>query len=177
MDQHSLRPPRGAKRPPKRIGRGSGSGTGTYSGRGIKGQRARGKVRPGFEGGQIPMVRRLPRLRGFKNPTRIEFEAVNLADLDRRFEAGAVVDAESLAAARLIDGATAPFKVLGRGELSKALTVRAPRLSESAKQAITSAGGSFEELAPADRTPRNRVHRRKPSAVTAAPAPAAPESE
>lgn len=170
MDQHSLRPPKGAKRPSKRIGRGSGSGTGTYSGRGMKGQKARGSVRPGFEGGQIPMVRRLPRLRGFKNFTRVEYEAVNIADLESRFEAGATIDAESLAAARLIDGVKAPFKVLGRGELSKALTVRAPRLSESAKQAITAAGGTFEELAPADRTPRNRIHRRNPSPVVV-PAP------
>lgn len=173
MDQHTLRPPKGAKRPPKRIGRGSGSGTGTYSGRGLKGQKSRGKVRPGFEGGQIPMVRRLPRLRGFKNPTRIEFEAVNVSDLELRFESGATVDAESLAAERLIDGANAPFKVLGRGELSKALTVRAPRLSESAKQAITAAGGSFEELAPADRTPRNRIHRRMVAAAPTAAATAA----
>jgi len=175
VDQHSLRPPKGAKRPSKRIGRGSGSGTGTYSGRGVKGQRARGKVRPGFEGGQIPMVRRLPRLRGFKNPTRIEFEAVNVSDLERKFEDGATVDAVTLAAARLIDGARAPFKVLGRGALSKALTVRAPRLSESAKHAITAAGGSFEELAPADRTPRNRIHRRTASAIVA-PAPARAEA-
>lgn len=173
MDQHTLRPPKGSKRPPKRIGRGSGSGTGTYSGRGLKGQKSRGKVRPGFEGGQIPMVRRLPRLRGFKNHTRVEFEAVNINDLELRFEAGATVDGKTLAAARLIDGEDALFKVLGRGELSKALTVRAPRLSESAKHAITSAGGSFEELAPADRTPRNRIHRRTPAVVPTAAAAAA----
>jgi len=164
VEQHSLRSPRGAKRARKRIGRGAGSGTGTYSGRGIKGQRARGKVRPGFEGGQIPMVRRLPRLRGFHNPTRVEFQAVNLADLERRFDAGAAVDGEVLAAARLIDDPGAPYKILARGALSKALRVTAPRLSEAAKQAIAAAGGSFEELAPADRTPRNRVHRRQAEA-------------
>jgi large subunit ribosomal protein L15 len=161
VEQHSLRPPKGAKRGAKRVGRGGGSGTGTYSGRGVKGQKARGHVRPGFESGHITMIRRLPRLRGFKNPTRVEFQAVNLADLERVFDAGATVDAESLAAARLIEGVQEPYKVLGRGSLSKRLTVLAPRLSEAAKQGITAAGGTFEESAPADRTPRNRIHRRK----------------
>ena len=127
----------------------------------MKGQNKRGSVRPGFEGGQISVVRRLPHLRGFKNPTRVEFQAVNLGTLADRFEAGATVDAESLAALRLIEDANQPFKILARGELTHALTVTAPRLSESAKQAITAAGGSFQELAPVDRTPRNRVHRRK----------------
>lgn len=161
MDQHTVRQSPGAKRPRKRIGRGHGSGTGTYAARGVKGQKARGSVRPGFEGGQIPMVRRLPRLRGFKNATRVEFQAVNLGDLDERFEAGAVVDAEALAAARLIDDVRQPYKVLARGEISKALTVTAPRFSESARQAITDAGGSVDETAPAERRVRNRVHRRR----------------
>ncbi len=172
MDQHSLRPPKGAKRAPKRLGRGNASGTGTYAGRGRKGQNARGGVRPGFESGHLSMMRRLPHLRGFKNPTRVEFQAVNLSDLERVFEAGATVDADSLAAARLIDGAREPYKVLGRGELSKALTVRAPRLSETAKQAITAAGGSFDELAPAVRRQRNRVHLRNRAAAAAPAAPA-----
>jgi large subunit ribosomal protein L15 len=161
MDQHTLRQSAGAKRPTKRVGRGPGSGTGTYAGRGRKGQRARGTVRAGFEGGQIPLVRRVPHLRGFKNHNRVEFQAVALGVLGERFPAGATVDAVALAALRLIDDVASPFKVLNRGELGHALTVRAPRLSEAAKAAITAAGGSFEELAPADRTPRNRVHRRK----------------
>lgn len=161
MDQHTLQQSAGAKRSRKRVGRGPGSGTGTYAGRGRKGQRARGTVRAGFEGGQIPLVRRVPHLRGFKNHNRVEFQAVNLGVLAERFPAGATVDAAALAALRLIDDAEAPFKVLNRGELGHALTVKAPRLSEGAKAAITAAGGSFEESAPADRTPRNRVHRRK----------------
>ena len=161
MDQHTLRQSEGAKRSRKRVGRGDASGHGRTAARGMKGQRKRGSVRPGFEGGQISVVRRLPRLRGFTNPTRVEFLAINLGTLEDRFDAGATVDAESLAAQRLIEDVNQPFKVLGRGELGKALTVKAPRLSESAKQAITSAGGSFEELAPVDNTPRNRVHRRK----------------
>ncbi len=164
MDQHTLRPPRGAKRARKRIGRGVGSGTGTYAGRGLKGQKSRGKVRIGFEGGQVPMVRRLPRLRGFNNYTRVEFQAVNLDDLNDRFEAGATVDGAALAAARLIDDADQLFKILGRGELGHALTVRAPRLSASAKAAIEAAGGSYEELAPAEKKVRNRIHRRREAA-------------
>lgn len=161
MDQHTLRQSPGAKRSRKRVGRGDASGHGRTAARGMKGQNKRGSVRPGFEGGQISVVRRLPHLRGFKNPTRVEFQAVNLGTLADRFEAGATVDAESLAALRLIEDANQPFKILARGELTHALTVTAPRLSESAKQAITAAGGSFQELAPVDRTPRNRVHRRK----------------
>jgi len=161
VGQHTLRPPRGAKRARKRVGRGVGSGTGTYSGRGLKGQKARGRVRPGFEGGQIPQVRRLPQLRGFNNFARVEFQAVNLDELNDRFEAGATVDGEALAAARLIDDADTPFKVLGRGELGHALTVRAPRLSAAAKSAIEAAGGSYEELAPAAKQVRDRVHRRR----------------
>ena len=162
MDQHTLAPPPGAKRPRRRRGRGNAAGRGTYAGRGLKGQKARsgGKVRVGFEGGQIPLIRRLARKPGFRNPFRVEFQAVNLRDLETRFEPGAVVDGESLAALRLIDGPDEPFKVLGTGELTRALTVRAPRLSAAAKAAITGAGGSFEELSPAVRKVRNRIHRR-----------------
>ena len=164
MDQHTLRQSAGAKRPRKRVGRGPGSGTGTYAGRGRKGQQARGSVRAGFEGGQIPLVRRIPHLRGFRNPTRVEFQALNLGTLADRFPAGATVDAAALVAARLIDDLGQPFKVLNRGELAHALTVKAPRLSAAAKQAITAAGGAFEESAPADRTPRDRMHRRAQAA-------------
>lgn len=161
MDQHTLRQPAGAKRPSKRVGRGVGSGSGRTASRGMKGQNKRGSVRPGFEGGQISVVRRAPRLRGFKNPTRTEFLAINLSTLADRFEAGATVDGATLVAARLLNDEHQPYKILARGELSHALSVTAPRISESAKAAIQAAGGSFEETAPADRTPRNRIHRRK----------------
>lgn len=161
MDQHTLRQTAGAKRPSKRVGRGNASGHGRTAARGMKGQRKRGSVRPGFEGGQISVVRRLPHLRGFKNPTRVEFQAVNLGTLSDRFPAGATVNAATLAAVRLIEDVNQPYKILARGELAHALTVQAPRLSEGAKAAITAAGGTFEELAPVDRTPRDRVHRRK----------------
>lgn len=165
MDQHSLRPPVGAKRPRKRVGRGDSSGHGTYSTRGMKGQKARGKVRPQFEGGQIPLVRRLGHKRGFQNRSRIEFQPVNLRDLERHFEAGATVDAAALAAIRMIEDEAEPFKILGIGTLTKALTVRAPRVSATAREAITAAGGSVDELAPADKTPRNRIHRRRAAAA------------
>ncbi len=165
MDPHTLRQPPGAKRPRKRRGRGDGSGTGTYSGRGVKGQKARGKVPASFEGGQMPLVRRLGHRRGFRNPTRIEFQAVNVGDLAARFEAGATVDAAALAAARLIDDDATPFKVLARGELDRSLTVVAPRLSASAKVAIEGAGGRWEELAPALHRVRNRKHRRDAAAA------------
>ncbi len=163
MDQHTLRQPKGAKRPRKRIGRGVGSGQGTYAGRGVKGQKKRsgGKVRPGFEGGQMPLIRRISHKRGFRNPFRVEFQAVNLRDLAERFPDGATVDAEALVAARLIDDPTQPFKVLASGELPHALTVHAPRLSAAAKEAITAAGGSFEELSPAVKRVRNRLHLRR----------------
>jgi large subunit ribosomal protein L15 len=167
VDQHTLRQPEGAKRPRKRVGRGNSSGWGTNAGRGQKGQRKRGTVRPGFEGGQIPLVRRAPTLRGFKNPTRVEFLAVNIDMLADRFPAGSTVDGSTLFNERLLNSPNQPFKVLSRGELPHALTVRAPRLSGAAKEAITAAGGSFEELAPADRTPRNRVHRRRAATVPA----------
>ena len=162
MDQHLLKPPVGSKRPRKRVGRGDSSGHGTYSTRGIKGQKSRagGKVRPSFEGGQIPLVRRLGHKRGFKNALRIEFQPVNLRDLARHFEAGSTVDGAALRALRLIDDVDQPFKILGLGSLPHALTVCAPRLSEAAKAAITAAGGSFEELAPAAHRVRNRIHRR-----------------
>jgi large subunit ribosomal protein L15 len=174
VDQHTLRQPAGAKRPRKRIGRGDSSGQGGYAGRGLKGQKSRagGGVRPGFEGGQIPITRRLGRLRGFKNYFRTEFQAINLQDLERRFEAGATVDGATLFAARLLEDANEPFKVLGGGALTHALTVRAPRLSDSAKEAITAVGGTFEELAPAEKKVRNRIHRRR-EAEQATPAPQA----
>ncbi len=175
MDPHTLRQPPGAKRPRKRVGRGDGSGSGTYSGRGMKGQKARSKVPASFEGGQIPLVRRLGHRRGFRNPMRVEFQPVNVGDLAARFEPGATIDGAALAAARLIDDADTPFKVLARGEVDRALTVVAPRFSAAAKQAIEGAGGRFEELAPAQKRVRNRVHRRAAAAKAAASQASAPD--
>ncbi len=175
MDPHTLSQAPGAKRPRKRVGRGDAAGGGTSAGRGRKGQKSRGKVPARFEGGQIPLVRRLGHRRGFRNPTRVEFQAVNVGDLAARFEAGSAIDGAALAAARLIDNESTPFKVLARGELDRALIVVAPRLSASAKQAIEGAGGRFAELAPAEKRVRNRVHRRV--AAAAAAAVSAPSAE
>jgi large subunit ribosomal protein L15 len=171
LEQHELRPPRGAKRARKRIGRGNASGHGTYAGRGIKGQQARAGsgVRHAFEGGQTPLVRRLPVRRGFHNPFRIEYLPVNLRAL-AKLPANSEVTPESLRAAGIIGSLRKPIKILGDGELAAALTVRAHRISAAARSKIEAAGGSVEELTPR-RTPeqrRNRKHLRekRPEAST-----------
>jgi large subunit ribosomal protein L15 len=147
MFLHELKPNPGAKRRRKRVGRGIGSGHGKTAGRGTKGQKARDQVPLTFEGGQTPLHRRLPRLKGFKNPTRKEYTIINVALLEERFEAGEAVTPEVLLERRIVkklekDG----LKVLGEGELTKALTVRAHKFSKSAEQKITAAGGSVEAI-------------------------------
>ncbi len=142
----NLHPAPGSNRSKKRLGRGPGSGKGGTSGKGHKGQKARksGNVRAGFEGGQMPLYRRLPK-RGFKNPSRIEYNPINLDALNV-FDAGAVVNAESLAAKGLLRNATQPVKLLARGTLSKALTVKVDKSSSAAKAAVEKAGGKVEEI-------------------------------
>lgn len=149
MKLHELSSPRGATKERKRVGRGIGSGHGTYSGRGIKGEKARTAphIHPYFEGGQLPLSRRLPQKRGFVNINRVEYQVVNVADL-AKLPVGATITPETLAAARLIADAKAPVKILGDGELTVPVHVRVHRLSQSAKDKITAAGGSFEELWP-----------------------------
>ncbi len=147
MFLHELKPNPGATQRPKRIGRGIGSGHGKTAGRGTKGQKARDQVPLTFEGGQTPLHRRLPRLKGFKNPTRKEYTIINVALLEERFEAGEVVTPETLLERRIIkklekDG----LKVLGEGELTKSLTVHAHKFSKSAEQKITAAGGRVEAI-------------------------------
>jgi large subunit ribosomal protein L15 len=146
MDLSNLSPAPGSRKSRKRVGRGPGSGIGKTSGRGHKGKGARsgGNTPPGFEGGQMPLQRRLPK-RGFHNPFRRQFAIVNLARLEASFESGAVVDAESLVARGLVR-AGLPVKVLGGGELHKALSVKAHAFSESAKARIAAAGGSAEVI-------------------------------
>lgn len=131
----------------RRIGRGHGSGWGKTSGRGHKGAAARSgfKRRPGFEGGQMPIYRRLPK-RGFKNPFRVPTEIVNISSLNHCFEDGAVVDAQALAAARLIERVDGRIKILAEGELKKKLTVKASAFSAKAKEAIESCGGACEVI-------------------------------
>lgn len=146
MKLHELRPAAGSKKAPKRVGRGTGSGLGRNAGKGEKGQNARsgGGVRPGFEGGQMPLYRRLPK-RGFKNPNHLEIVGINV-DLLNRFEDGAVVTVEAMMEAGIIKNARDGVKILGKGELSKKLTVKANAFSESAKAKIEAVGGTTEEV-------------------------------
>ncbi len=147
MKLHELAPAEGAKKPRKRVGRGNGSGHGTYSGRGLKGQKARsgGQVNPRFEGGQLPMVLRLPRKRGFTNIFKDRYHIVNLDGLDQ-FEAGSEVTPEALAKAGIIRDTELPVKLLGRGDLTKKLTIRVHQWSQSAQQKVEAAGGALERL-------------------------------
>ena len=147
MDLSHLKPPKGAKHAKKRIGRGQGSGNGKTAGRGHKGQKSRSgyKFKRGFEGGQMPLHRRVPK-RGFTNPTRVEYEVINLDTLGERFDAGTVVTMELLVEHRLATGGKKLLKVLGRGEIGKALTVRAHKFSGKAAEKIAAAGGATEQL-------------------------------
>jgi large subunit ribosomal protein L15 len=145
MNLSDLRPNPGATHTTKRVGRGIGSGHGKTSCRGHKGQYARNTVRPGFEGGQTPLHRRLPRYRGFKNRFATEYAIINLSDLEG-FEAGTVVTPELLLEQRVIRELKDGLKVLGDGELTKALTVRADKFSKSASEKIAAAGGAAEVI-------------------------------
>ncbi|MBI3978976.1 MAG: 50S ribosomal protein L15 [Chloroflexi bacterium] len=147
MQLHDLRSPAGARRPRRRVGRGHGSGLVKTAGRGQKGQKSRsgGGVRPGFEGGQLPLVQRLPYKRGFTNIFRTAYEVVNVGDLAKRFEPGTVVTLALLRSVRLVR-TNAPVKILAQGELDRALTVQANAFSAAAKEKITAAGGQVEEI-------------------------------
>ena len=137
-----LRAPVGAVKVKHRVGRGHGSGWGTTAGRGQKGQYARNTVRPGFEGGQTPLFRRMPKI-GFKNPFSHAVAVVNLEDL-KRFDAGSKVELTSLVESGLVKGAFDKVKILGNGEIDRALTVRAHAFSARAKEQIEKAGGTVE---------------------------------
>jgi large subunit ribosomal protein L15 len=144
---NELRPAPGSRRKPKRVGRGHGSGLGKTSGRGHKGQGARsgkGKPRRGFEGGQMPLARRLPK-RGFKNLFSVKYNIVNVQDLNR-FEAGATVGEDELKNAGMLKRKGWPVKILGKGELDRSVTVRAHRFSASARKKIEEAGGKAEDI-------------------------------
>jgi large subunit ribosomal protein L15 len=147
MDLSNLKPPAGAKHSKKRVGRGQGSGNGHTAGRGHKGAKSRSgfKFKRGFEGGQMPLHRRVPK-RGFHNPFQIEYEVVNVDTLAERFEAGTVVTPETLVAAGLVTGRS-PIKLLARGDVSKALTVRVHKFSGKAAEKLAAAGGQVEALA------------------------------
>ena len=144
MKLHELSPAPGSNREVKRIGRGHGSGNGKTAGKGHKGQNARsgGGVRPGFEGGQMPLARRVPK-RGFNNIFATKYATINVSDLNC-FEDGAVVDTNAILAAGLLKKTLDGVKILGNGELTKKLTVNAAAFSASAKQKIEEAGGKAE---------------------------------
>jgi large subunit ribosomal protein L15 len=158
MKVHDLKPAAGSRKAPKRVARGIGGKGGKTAGRGTKGQNSRSGsgVKPGFEGGQTPLHRRTPKAKGFNNPFRVEYHVVNLDTLEA-FDAGSEVTPATLRAKGLV-AKQGLVKVLGRGELTKALTVKAHGCSGSARQAIESAGGSVE-IVPApwgDRRPPAR---------------------
>src|ERR1700729_4341364 len=144
MKVHELRPPAGSTRPRRRVGRGIAGKGGKTAGRGTKGQAARSKIPAGFEGGQLPLMQRIPKLRGFKNPFRVEYTPVNLAALD-------ALGADEVTVASLVEaGLVRPkalVKVLGQGSLSRPVRVSAHAFSKSAEAAITAAGGSVERVA------------------------------
>jgi large subunit ribosomal protein L15 len=143
---NALQPTPGSRKPRKRLGRGPGSGTGKTAGKGDKGQNARsgGGVRPGFEGGQLPLFQRLPK-RGFKNVNRKEYAIINLDDLNA-FSKGDVVSPETLLGRNVIKKVLSGVKILGNGQLEKALTVKAHKFSKSAEEAIIKAGGTVEVM-------------------------------
>ena len=150
MDLSDLKPAHGAKQTRKRVGRGPGSGNGKTAGRGHKGAQSRSgySFKRGFEGGQMPLHRRLPK-RGFNNIFRSEYAVVNLDQLEARFAAGAIVTPDALREVGLVHGKKALIKVLGRGDITKALTVHAHKFSGKAAEKLAAAGGKTESLATA----------------------------
>jgi large subunit ribosomal protein L15 len=148
VSQNKIAPAPGSRKPSKRVGRGNGSGHGTYSGRGCKGQKARAgnnKMRPGFEGGQLPLIKKLPRKRGFKNIFRINYATVSVGQL-AVFESGAEVTPEKMVEAGILNSLKNPVKILADGEIDRPLTVRAHKCSEAAKSKIEAAGGKVAEV-------------------------------
>lgn len=146
MQLNELTPAPGSRKARKRVGRGNGSGHGTTAGRGDKGQnsRAGGGKGPGFEGGQNPLHMRMPKLGGFKNRNRVEYAVVNVGRLEELFAAGDTVDVDSLFAHGVIKSKSVPVKVLGDGEITKALTVKADKLSGAARAKIEAVGGTVD---------------------------------
>ena len=147
MLQNELYPAPGSRKNRKRVGRGNGSGHGTFSGRGIKGQKSRSgvQIQRGFEGGQLPIMKRLPRKRGFFNLNRVSYSPVNVGSLSL-FAAGSEVTPEKLFKAGLIESLVKPVKILADGEITTAITVKASKFSAAAKAKIEAAGGKVEEI-------------------------------
>jgi large subunit ribosomal protein L15 len=148
---HTLKPPAGARKKRKRVGRGPGSGTGKTSGRGMKGQKARNNVIPQFEGGQMPIHRRVPK-RGFVNIHRVEVHGINLSRIEGAFADGETADIEAIRAKGLVPKKATIIKLLGSGEITKKVTVKVHRASKSAQAKLEAAGGTLE-LVP-EKTPK-----------------------
>ena len=148
MHNHTLRSPRGAKKNRKRVGRGDSSGNGSYSGKGMKGQKSRsgGGVRPGFEGGQLPLIKRLPSLRGFNNIFKTHFTVINLGEIVEYFPEGGDVTPQILQEKGLIDNPALPLKILGYGDVGVPLNVVAQNFSASATLKLEKAGGSAQVI-------------------------------
>ncbi|KDE41939.1 50S ribosomal protein L15 [Metamycoplasma hyosynoviae] len=142
MELHTLKSTPGSRKEKHRVGRGHAAGKGKQAGRGQSGQTKRSTVRLGFEGGQNPLFRRIPK-RGFNNVNHIEYQVVNLDELEKAYKAGEIVSYDSLLKNELIKR-TLPVKILGRGKLTKKLTIQIPAISESAKKAVEKAGGKIE---------------------------------
>ena len=147
MMEHQITPPKGARRARKRIGRGNAAGGGTYAGRGLKGQKSRSGfgLIPGFEGGQLRLIKGLPMTRGFNNKFKTYYSLIKLEDLDQ-FAAGERITPDSLQARGLLRNQRSPIKILGNGEVSKSLTVAAHKFTQSAREKIEAAGGTVEEI-------------------------------
>ncbi len=145
--QSNLFPARGSRKRRKRVGRGDGSGSGTYCGRGVKGQKSRSgyRMRPGFEGGQLPLIKRLPQKRGFTNVFRTEYSIVNMVGLNV-FEPGSEVTPEKMLAAGVVKSLRRPIKILAGGDINHPLSVRANKFSAAARAKIEAAGGKVEEV-------------------------------
>ena len=147
MRQDELSPAPGSRKNRKKVGRGNGSGHGTYSGRGCNGQKSRAgyKIRPGFEGGQLPLIKRLPRKRGFFNIFRVQYTAVNIDKLNI-FESGSEVTPEKLVASGIVKSLRYPIKILAEGNITYPLSIKANKFSAAAKAKIEAAGGKTEEI-------------------------------
>tara|TARA_Y100001934_G_scaffold156358_1_gene187238 strand:+ start:2636 stop:3085 length:450 start_codon:yes stop_codon:yes gene_type:complete len=148
MQQHSLKSPQGSKKNRKRVGRGDSSGSGSYSGKGMKGQKSRsgGGVRPGFEGGQLPLIKKLSALRGFNNIFRREFVPINLNTISKLYEKDNEISPDTLVEKNVLKDTKSPIKILGDGEINFSVKVTAHKFSRSAKDKIIAAGGTIQEL-------------------------------
>ena len=164
MDLLTLKSNKGARHRKRRVGRGNGSGVGTYAGRGMNGQNSRsgGNRRPGFEGGQTTFIQRMPKLRGFNNPNGKVYQVVNVSDLEV-FDDGATVDKKALLDKNLVGRKTGLVKILGNGDLKKKLTVKADAISKSAEEKITKAGGKAEVKIVTKAEPKEEVKAEAPA--------------